>query len=44
MGQVQHLTYCNFLKYDESVINDHFLSYSNRLKEHWEPGLIRPIS
>jgi len=35
------LTYCNFLKYCENVINDFLLPYSNNLKRHWEPGLIR---
>ena len=38
------LTYCNFLKYDKSVIKNYLLLYSNHLKRHWEPGLIRPIT
>jgi len=40
----QHLIYCNFLKYDKSVIKDCLLPYSNHLKKHWEPELVRPLT
>ncbi len=35
------LTYCNFLKYDKNVIKGCLLPYSNHLRRHWEPGIIR---
>ena len=46
MGSIgtPHLAYYNFLKYDKSVIKVCLLSYSNHLKRHWEPGLIRPFT
>ncbi|MHA1344738.1 MAG: hypothetical protein ACTSQG_12185, partial [Promethearchaeota archaeon] len=37
------LTYCNFLKYDKSVIENCLLSCFNNLRRHQEPKFIRPL-
>ena len=35
------LTYCDFLKYNISLIKNYLLPYSNHLIRYWEPELIR---
>ncbi len=38
------LTYRNFLEYDKNVIKDCLMSYSDYLRRHREPGLIRILT